>query len=114
MGWADSAFIQEHLRMEALNPIAIAITNLGNTGIVWIVLSIVLLFPKKTRRAGLLSLLALLGSLCVTNFLLKNYVARVRPYEVVAGLQCLIAAQPDWSFPSGHASASFASAVVIL
>ena len=28
-------------------------------------------------------------------------------------LQCLIAAQPDWSFPSGHASASFASAVVI-
>ena len=106
-------FIQEHLRMEALNPIVIAITNLGNTGIVWIVLSIVLLFPKKTRRAGLLSLLALLGSLCVTNFLLKNYVARVRPYEVVAGLQCLIAAQPDWSFPSGHASASFASAVVI-
>ena len=76
-------FIQEHLRMEALNPIVIAITNLGNTGIVWIVLSIVLLFPKKTRRAGLLSLLALLGSLCVTNFLLKNYVARVRPYEVV-------------------------------
>ena len=46
-------FIQEHLRMEALNPIVIAITNLGNTGIVWIVLSIVLLFPKKTRRAGL-------------------------------------------------------------
>ena len=58
--------------MEALNPIVIAITNLGNMGIVWIVLSIVLLFPKKTRRAGLLSLLALLGSLCVTNFLLKN------------------------------------------
>lgn len=54
-------FIQEHLRMEALNPIVIAITNLGNMGIVWIVLSIVLLFPKKTRRAGLLSLLALFG-----------------------------------------------------
>ena len=63
--------------------------------------------------AGILSLLALLGSLCVTNFLLKNYVARVRPYEVVRGLQCLIPAQKDWSFPSGHASASFASAVVI-
>ena len=101
-------FIQNHLRSETLNPIVIAITNLGNSGIVWIVLSVVLLFSKKTRRAGLLSLLALLGSLC-----LKNYVARVRPYEVVQGLQCLIAAQPDWSFPSGHASASFASAVVI-
>lgn len=106
-------FIQNHLRSEVLNPIVIAVTNLGNAGIFWIVLSVILLFPKKTRRAGFLSLLALLGSLCVTNFLLKNYVARVRPYEVVQGLQCLIPAQKDWSFPSGHASASFASAVVI-
>lgn len=106
-------FIQNHLRSETLNPIVIAVTNLGNAGIFWIVLSVILLFPKKTRRAGILSLLALLGSLCVTNFLLKNYVARVRPYEVVQGLQCLIPAQKDWSFPSGHASASFASAVVI-
>ena len=106
-------FIQNHLRSETLDPIVIAITNLGNAGIFWIVLSVILLFPKKTRRAGILSLLALLGSLCVTNFLLKNYVARVRPYEVVRGLQCLIPAQKDWSFPSGHASASFASAVVI-
>ena len=30
-------FIQEHLRMEALNPIVIAITNLVITGMVWIV-----------------------------------------------------------------------------
>ena len=45
-------FIQEHLRMETLNPIVIAITNLGNTGIVWIVLSIVLLFPKKDQTCG--------------------------------------------------------------
>ena len=85
-------FIQNHLRSETLDPIVIAITNLGNAGIFWIVLSVILLFPKKTRRAGILSLLALLGSVCVTNFLLKNYVARVRPYEVVRGLQCLIPA----------------------
>ena len=78
-------FIQEHLRMEALNPIVIAITNLGNMGIVWIVLSIVLLFPKKTRRAGLLSLLALLGSLCVTNKAENTAVSVVRidPFKSV-------------------------------
>lgn len=92
-------FIQNHLRSETLDPIVIVITNLGNAGIFWIVLSVILLFPKKTRRAGILSLLALLGSLCVTNFLLKNYVARVRPYEVVRGLQCLIPAQKDWVLP---------------
>ncbi len=105
--------IQNHLRSEALTPIVVFITNLGNAGMIWIILSVILLFPRKTRRAGLLSLLALLGSLCVTNLVLKNYVARVRPYEVVQGLQCLIPAQRDWSFPSGHASASFASAVSI-
>ena len=60
-------FIQNHLRSETLNPIVIAVTNLGNAGIFWIVLSVILLFPKKTRRAGILSLLALLGSLCVIS-----------------------------------------------
>ena len=46
-------FIQNHLRSETLDPIVIAITNLGNAGIFWIVLSVILLFPKKTRRAGI-------------------------------------------------------------
>ena len=105
MGWAAVAFYSK--------PFAFGNVESDRDRCHWIVLSVILLFPKKTRRAGILSLLALLGSLCVTNFLLKNYVARVRPYEVVQGLQCLIPAQKDWSFPSGHASASFASAVVI-
>lgn len=78
-------FIQNHLRSETLNPIVIAVTNLGNAGIFWIVLSVILLFPKKTRRAGILSLLALLGSLCVTNFLLK-IMWRVSPLRSRAGI----------------------------
>lgn len=106
-------FIQNYLRFSELTPWVIRLTRLGNMGIIWIVISILLLFPRKTRRAGILSLLALLGSLCITNFFLKNYVARVRPYEVVNGLNCLVAKAKDWSFPSGHASAAFASAVVI-
>lgn len=106
-------FIQNYLRFEELTPWVVRLTKLGNMGIVWIVISILLLFPKKTRRAGILSLLALLGSLCVTNFFLKNYVARIRPYEVVNGLNCLVEKAKDWSFPSGHSSAAFASAMVI-
>ena len=113
MGWADSAFYSGTSAYGSTESDCDRHHESWQHGNRMDRVSIVLLFPKKTRRAGLLSLLALLGSLCVTNFLLKNYVARVRPYEVVAGLQCLIAAQPDWSFPSGHASASFASAVVI-
>ena len=106
-------FIQDHLRFAEITPAVVFLTKLGNGGFIWIVLSILLLFPKKTRRAGVLSLLALLASLCVTNFFLKNYVARIRPYEVIPGLNCLVEKATDWSFPSGHASAAFASAVVI-
>lgn len=106
-------FIQDHLRFEALTPYMIFVTKLGNGGLIWIVITFLLLFPKRTRRAGILSALALLASLCVTNLFLKNYVARVRPYEVIDGLNCLVKKASDWSFPSGHASASFASAVVI-
>lgn len=83
-------FIQNHLRSETLNPIVIAVTNLGNAGIFWIVLSVILLFPKKTRRAGILSLLALLGSLCVTNFLLKKLCGACSPLRSRAGI-----AMPD-------------------
>ncbi len=106
-------FIQEHLRFSEITPAVTFITRLGDSGFIWIVLSIILLFPRKTRRAGILSLVALAGSLCITNFWLKNYVARVRPYEVISGLDCLVEKASDWSFPSGHASAAFASAVVI-
>ncbi len=106
-------FIQNHLRFDTLTPGVIIFTKLGNMGLLWIVLSVVLLIPKRTRRAGLISLLALAGSFCVTNLFLKNYVDRVRPYEVLQGLTCLVGKASDASFPSGHASAAFASAVAI-
>lgn len=106
-------FIQNNLRFEEITPWVIRLTKLGNMGMIWIVISVLLLIPRKTRRAGILSLAALLGSLCITNFFLKNYVARVRPYEVISGLSCLVEKASDWSFPSGHASAAFASAMVI-
>ena len=50
----------------------------------------------------------------VMNFIiLKNIIARTRPYEVVEGLNRIIGAQSDFSFPSGHSGASFAVAVVM-
>lgn len=106
-------WIQDYLRFDDLTPWVIRLTKLGNKGLIWIAISVVLLFFKKTRRAGILSILALIGSLCLTNFFLKNYVARVRPYEVLDALHCLIDKESSWSFPSGHASAAFASAMAI-
>ena len=68
-------------------------THLGDGGVFWILLGIILLFSKKTRPAGVAALLALLVGALITNVCLKNFVARIRPYEVVEGLRLMIERQ---------------------
>lgn len=106
-------WIQDHIRNDILTPIFTFITHLGDKGSIWIVLALLLLIPKKTRKVGFASLLALLFSLIVNNGIIKNLVARPRPYTVIDGLQRIIEAQKDFSFPSGHTASSFAAATVM-
>ena len=73
-------WIQEYLRTPILTAFFTKFTLLGDHGLIWIVLGLVLLIPKKTRKAGVLVLVSLLGSLLINNLLLKNIVARTRPY----------------------------------
>ena len=106
-------WIQEHVRQDFLSPVVKFITHLGDAGWCWILLAVILLIVKKTRKIGLVTAVSLLSSYVVNNLILKNLVARVRPYEAVDGLQRIIEAQSDFSFPSGHYASSFAAAVVI-
>ncbi len=106
-------FIQEHLRNAVFDFIFKGITHLGDAGIFWILLTVVLLCFRQTRRAGIYSACALAASLVINNLILKNLVGRIRPYELVEGLHCIVAPAHDASFPSGHTGASFASAVSI-
>lgn len=105
-------WIQEYVRADWLTPVMKAITSLGNGGWFWIVLSVLLLCFKKTRKAGVYALIALAVGALITNLCLKNWVCRIRPYEVVDGLHILIGAPHDWSFPSGHTTASFAAGMI--
>ena len=50
-------FIQEYIRHDWMDWFWKGITHLGDFGIFWILLTIVLLIPKKTRKAGLASAL---------------------------------------------------------
>ena len=106
-------WIQEHVRSAAITPAVEWITHLGDTAFIWILMAAVFFVFPRTRETGLRVIAALLGSLAVNNLILKNLVARVRPYEVIEGLELLIERQPDWSFPSGHSAASLAAATVI-
>lgn len=106
-------FIQEHIRNTLCDVFFKNITHLGDAGIFWILLTIVLLCFKQTRKAGIYSACGLILSLIVNNLILKNLIGRVRPYELVEGLNCIVGPAHDASFPSGHTGASFASAVSI-
>ena len=106
-------WIQDSLRSGFLTPIMNVITHLGDKGILWILLTIALLIVRKTRKLGVLCAFSMLLGLCVTNLVIKNWVARVRPYELIDGLECLVGVQKDFSFPSGHTTNSIACAWVL-
>ena len=105
-------WIQENLRADILNLPVIFITSLGNAGLIWIVSALVMLGPRKTRKAGFLALCSLLVGFLITNLILKNAVARIRPYDAWPAIELLICPESDYSFPSGHATSSFAAAVI--
>lgn len=107
-------WFQDHLRADWLNPIMKVITHLGDGGIIWILLCIALLIPKKTRRIGLVAAIALAFSFCVNDLIIKHLVNRVRPYDAIQGLVRLIGPESSTSFPSGHSSAAFSTTTGIL
>ena len=106
--------IQQYLRSGVLTPVMKVITSLGNGGWFWILCTVILLVVPKTRKAGCAAALSIIFGFLVTNVLLKNLVARPRPFAVIDALAPLITKPTDFSFPSGHTTASFAVALVML
>ncbi len=104
--------IQEFCRNSVLTPVFRFITHLGDYGLFWIGFTALLLCLKRTRKTGLLCAGALIGSLLINNALLKNLVARPRPFDAFSDILPLIKRPLDFSFPSGHTGSSFAFAWV--
>lgn len=96
------------LQNKSLNGLMIFITHLGDYGILWILISILLFFNIKTRKAGLSALVSLAICSLIVNVILKPAVHRIRPFDIVKGFELLIKKPLDWSFPSGHTAAAFA------
>ena len=105
--------IQEHLRAAFLDGPMRTVTLLGENGILSIVLALVLLAIPKTRKAGAALAAALVLQLLVVNLGLKPLVARPRPYVQNPAMLPLVEPLPDYSFPSGHTSCLFLTAVVL-
>lgn len=106
-------WIQENLRTNLMTAIMKAVTRLGDKGLFWIIAAVLFLLFKSTRKTGLALSIGLVINALIVNVWLKNMVGRIRPYEVVEGLRCLIPEPVDASFPSGHASHAFVAVAVI-
>jgi undecaprenyl-diphosphatase len=99
-------------RVDALDPVFVVVTTIGNVGLVWIVLAAVLaiawrrlhVFLLVTAGVFLADLLAL-GVKVLTD--------RARPYAAEPDPEPLVDAALDLSFPSGHAATSFAGATLL-
>ena len=96
-----------------LDAMMCGITRLGDAGIIWILLCIVLLVLPKTRKSGVIVMAALLVDLVICNGILKPLVHRIRPFDVRTGIELLVKRPTDFSFPSGHTAASFASVMAL-
>ena len=106
-------FIRENLSGKPMDIVMKCITFLGEAGWLWIVLGVILAVAPKTRRIGITVLTALVLSFIVCNITVKPLVGRIRPYDLKEGIEIIISKPTDFSFPSGHASASFAAATAI-
>ncbi len=100
-----------------MTPVMELISLLGKGGIALIVLSLVLLVIRKTRRFGTAMLLGLAIGAVVVNLWLKVVIARPRPYADINGFYYPLwqmmgsHTESDYSFPSGHTNAAFACMV---
>ncbi len=106
-------FIQKYFRTAVGDVLMPFITKFGDAGLFWIAIGILLLVWKKHRKTGVLVLAALLVDVIICNLILKNAVARIRPFDVNPAVELLIAKPGDYSFPSGHTAASFAAVTAL-
>ena len=95
------------------------ISELGHGGIPLIILSLILMIFRRTRRYGTAMLIGLAIGALITNCCLKILIARARPYseetaaffntDLYQKLWLTVGqnVESDKSFPSGHTTAAF-------
>jgi len=101
-----------------LTPVMSLITLIGEKGILMFFLAAMLMLFPKTRRAGV----CIFGAVCcgalITNIILKDTVARIRPMDADALFRewwgfVGAPSEDGFSFPSGHVTAATAGMLAI-
>lgn len=89
------------------------VSKLGNTGMIWILLAVILLILPKTRKYGVVVAAALVADVILCDGILKHLFRRIRPCDINTAARLLIPRPTDFSFPSGHTACSVAASTAL-
>ncbi len=106
-------WIQDNLKCGFLDFLMPKITFLGDKGLIWLLIAIILLITKKYRKTGIIMLVGMALGVLFGNLIIKNLIARTRPYDIETTIKLIISKPTGYSFPSGHTLASIISATVL-
>ena len=105
-------WMRTHGHSPGVESAAVALGKVGNNGLIWLVLGLTLVAIDSSRWKQWL-VCALLGPFAIgLNYAIKLAVKRPRP--VLGGLPPLGGAPSSLSFPSAHATSSFAVATAMV
>lgn len=105
--------IKEYTKNPIFDIIMPIITKLGNDGLIWIIICLILIISKKYRMAGIVSIISIFLTAILGEGILKNIFQRPRPFLMMIGIDLLIDKPLSYSFPSGHTAIAFAMAGTI-
>lgn len=96
------------LRTPFLDQLMLFVTAFVGDGEVVAAFGIVLLCFKRTRKAGMTLLIAMLIAFLLSSLGLKKLFARIRPCNINTAVDMLVNRPHSFSFPSGHTTQAFA------
>ena len=89
------------------------IAGIGDFGLIWLLLILLLSLTPKTQLLSQKMLTALLLAKVIGQVTIKSIVKRKRPCHTYHDVEMLIPIPSDYSFPSGHTTSSFACATTV-
>ena len=104
-------YISEKCKNRTFDRIMPIITMMGNLGIIWLIISILMLLKVEDRIIGISVILALILTTIIGEGIIKHIVKRNRPFQNHED-ELLINKPITYSFPSGHTASSFAALAV--
>ncbi|MBZ2174226.1 phosphatase PAP2 family protein [Schnuerera sp. xch1] len=115
--WFDEKLIKlinDKMKSKFLDKVMLRITNLGSVMFIFpFIFVLIILGNKEARTIGTQSAITLCISQTIT-YSLKSLLSRERPYNILKNLNTFGIILKDYSFPSGHTSASFSVATIIV